>query len=102
MNTALCKLDLFTLSGKRMGKFLFGWVQHELFSITGPAPDSSSFYQSVCWMPKEFWVNSKQREEIYFFCKVSGTALEPTQPALQVLLEDVSPWLKVKNIYIPS
>ena len=55
---------------------------------------------TTCWMPKEFWVNSKQREEIYFFCKVSRTALEPTHPALQVLLGDVSPWLKVKNLYI--
>jgi hypothetical protein len=52
------------------------------------------------WMPKEFWVNSKQREEIYLFCKVSRTALEPTQPALQIKLRDVSPWLKVKCVYI--
>jgi len=47
MNTAFCKLDLFPLLGERMSRFLFGWVQHELFSITVPAPDSSSFYQSV-------------------------------------------------------
>lgn len=50
MNTAFCKLDLFSFSCERMSRFLFGWAQHELFSITGPAPDSSSFYQSVCWL----------------------------------------------------
>jgi hypothetical protein len=43
---------------------------------------------ATCWMPKELWVNCKQREEIYFFCKVSRTALEPAQPAFQVLLGD--------------
>ena len=42
------------------------------------------------WMPKELWVNSKQREEIYIYSKVSRTALGSTQPALQVLLWDVS------------